>query len=388
MSNIFPFEYKHLNSQFEFRAPIIGLGAQDKSSLALAKNKEVYLSRSSGNLTDACEFKGFEKKLKYFIRYATVRDFAFDLHPDYVSRQLIHGLSQINGKHSNLFGIQHHHAHIASCIFEHNIKGEVIGVAFDGTGFGLDGNLWGGDFFVGDLRDFKRVAHLDYTPLVGAEAAILEPNRIAASLLYLIYGKRFLGLKIGFVKKIDVKKWNFLKKMLENKINSPLSCSAGRLFDAVSALLGLVDERIAFEAEGPIKLEQLANRFTHRDLKNMYYNYKLNRQTGFYIVDSRKIIRQIVNDLSKKKDLEKIAFKFHNTLAGLIFELANIIRRTSGIKRIVLSGGVFTNKLLSSLARTKLKEKGFKVFEHKTIPPSDASICLGQILIANSKRNK
>lgn len=385
-NNLFPFEYKHLRCEFEFKSPIIGLGGQDKSSLALARAEDIYLSQPAGNLACADELGKFEKKLRSFIRYALVKDFAFDLHPNYISSQFIRELARTAGEHLNLFAVQHHQAHIASCIFEHNIKGEVIGAAFDGTGFGSDGNLWGGDFFVGSFRNFKRVAHLAYMPLVGAEAAIWEPSRVASVLLYAIYGRKFLNLKIDFVKGLNKNKWVFLKKMLENKINSPLSCSVGRLFDAVSSLLGLVGERIAFEAEGPIKLEQLASRFSNTNLRNLYYNYKLNRQSGFYIIDSRPIIRGIVVDLEKKLEPEKIAFKFHNTLSKLILDMANIIRKNTGIKKIVLSGGVFANKLLSSLTRVKLNEKRFSVFEHRTFPPSDQSICLGQILIANSKR--
>ncbi len=386
MTKIFPFGYKHLNSRYEFKAPLIGLGGQDKNSLALARAKDIYISQPAGNLACADELNRFEKKLKSFIRYALVKDFAFDLHPNYISSQLIRELSQAAGKHFNLFAIQHHQAHIASCILEHNLKGKVIGVAFDGTGFGLDGNLWGGDFFAGNLRNFKRVAHLAYMPLVGAEAAIWQPSRIASSLLYTIYGKRFLNLKVDFVKRIDTKKWQYLKNMLENRINSPLSCSVGRLFDAVSSLLGLVRGRIAFPAEGPIKLEQLASGFSNTNLRNTYYNYKLNRQSGLYIIDTRQMIRGIVADSEKKLNVGKIAFKFHKTLAKLILEVTNIIRRNTGIKRAVLSGGVFQNKLLSSLARQELTKNGFSVFEHRVFPPSDESICLGQVLIANAKR--
>lgn len=385
MPKDFLFKTKKISSDFAFKYPIIGMGAQSKSSLALARGKDIFISEPCSDLSDAAEFEKFENILKSFIAKAGVKNFAFDLHPMYNYRQFIYDYRIKDAKGLKFFGIQHHQAHIASCIFENGLGGKVIGVAFDGTGFGADGNLWGGDFFTGGLKNLKRSAHLSYVPLIGGQEAILEPWRIACALLDSIYKERFPSLKIEFLKTLDKKKWAVLKTMLEKKINSPLSSSAGRLFDAVSALLGLVRNRISYEAEGPIKLERLANNFKTPSLKGLYYNSKIRQNDGIFVIDTSQVISGIVSDLEDGAGPEKIAFKFHNSLARIILATAAIMRKSTGINRVVLSGGVFQNKLLSRLTKDLLDKKSFKVFEHSKFSPSDSSICLGQIILANSR---
>ena len=385
MPEDFLFKTQKLSSKKEFRHPIIGLGAQSKTSLALARGRDIFISEPCSDLNDAVEFEKFENILKSFRGMAGVKHFAFDLHPSYSYRQLIYDYSLKGAKGIKFSGIQHHQAHIASCYFENNLQDKVIGVAFDGTGFGSDGNLWGGEFFTGNLKSFERAAHLSYIPLIGGEEAILEPWRISAALLYTIYRERFLDLKIGFVRSLDKKKWPALRTMLEKKINCPKSSSAGRLFDAVSALLGLVKTKINYEAEGPIKLEKLARNFKAPGLKGLYYNSRIRQDSGAWVVDTAQVISEIVSDLKNGVGLEKIAFKFHNSLAKIIFSTATLIRQSTAVNRVVLSGGVFQNKLLSSLTRDLLVKKGFKVFEHSKLSSSDASICLGQVILADSR---
>jgi len=386
MKKDFLFKTKRLNSTKEFKYPVIGLGAQSKTSLALARGREIFISEPCSDLNDAVEFEKFEYILKSFTDKFGVKNFAFDLHPAYNYRQLIYDYRLKGARGIKFFGIQHHQAHIASCMFENNLADKIIGVAFDGTGFGSDGNLWGGEFFTGNLKSFERAAHLNYMPLIGGQEAILEPWRIAAALLHGIFKDKLLNLKIDFVRGLDKKKWPVLRAMLEKKINSPLSSSAGRLFDAVSSLLGLVKAKITYEAEGPIKLENLAKNFKYSSLKGLYYNSKIKEDNGARIVDTREIVSGIVSDLKNGAGLEKIAFKFHNSLAGIILSTAELIRKTTSIDRIVLSGGVFQNKLLSSLTKALLTKKRFTVFEHLKLSPGDSSICLGQVVLADSMR--
>ena len=379
---------KKLNLDCVFKTPIIGVGAQGKSCLALGRAKSIYISEAGGDLTQADEVVKFEDKLENFTRIAGVRRFAHDLHPAYISTQLIYDYVRRRQNNCRLFGIAHHHAHIASAMAEHRLKGKVIGVAFDGTGLGLDGNFWGGDFFIATFNKFSRIAYLRYIPLIGGKEAILEPWRIACAWLDEIYEDKFLNLKIAFLKDIDKKKWQYLRKMKRCGLNSPLTSSVGRLFDAVSALLGLVKGKIAYEAEGPIKLEQAAGGFSHLNSKSrrFRYNYTVAKLAGTYIINPAQAIKEIVVDLEKAVEIGVISFKFHNTLATWIVDIATKIRRQTGLKRVVLSGGVFGNKLLSKLTLQMLKSEGFKVFEHKLFPPGDANISLGQIIIANAKR--
>jgi hydrogenase maturation protein HypF len=379
--------YKKFNLGFVFKAPIIGLGAQTNTCLALGVGRDIILSQTFSDLKQPEDLEEFQKTLKKFIRIAKVKRFAYDLHPDYTSTQIIRENLASSIKDCRLFAIQHHHAHIAACLLEHNIRSKVIGVAFDGTGFGLDNNLWGGEFFIADFKNCQRVAHLEYLPLIGGEQAILEPWRLTWAMLYRIYGDKFLNLKIDFLKIVDKNKWPYLNMMLEKNINCFSSSSAGRLFDAVSALLGLVKSRISYEAQGPIKLEKLANSFNDLKSPGLDYNYKVKKLKDVYIIDPAEIIKAIVFDLEKNIDLSKIAFKFHNTLAKIILDICIRINKQSGLNKVVLSGGVFQNKLLSNLTRELLVKAGFSPFEHKIFSSSDASICLGQIAVA-SKRER
>lgn len=374
--------YKKFDTKRRFKYPVIGLGAQAKSSLALGFKNEIYLSQPFADLSRVSEFKRFEKTLKEFIKFSGAKLFAYDLHPAYSYRELIYNYLE-NGFFA--FSVQHHEAHIGACCFENNINSDIIGVAFDGTGFGSDARLWGGDFFVGNLKNFKRVAQIRYFPLVGGEAAILEPWRIAASLVYGIYRERFFSLKIDFVKMLERQKWQHLEKMLKGRINSPLTSSVGRLFDAVSALLSLVRGKIAYEAEGPKRVEELAGGFKGLNSRGLCYNCKIKRDKNIYLISPDKIISGIVSDLEKRVQKEAIAFKFHNSLARIILDTAKIIRRDTGLKKVVFSGGVFANKLLSRLAKEMLAKNGFEVFVNKFLGPSDANICLGQVVIARER---
>jgi hydrogenase maturation protein HypF len=375
--------FRQFKTERRFNKPIIGLGAQAKSCLALGVGRRVFMSKPAGDLSQLAQLQHFENIFRTFSRFAKVQNFAFDLHPGYSSTQFIQEYAQGAGNHCRFFAIQHHHAHIASCMLENNLKSRVIGISFDGTGFGSDSKLWGGDFFIADFHRAQRLAHLRYIALPGSEEAILEPWRIACSWLFELYKDNFLKLPIDFLKALDKKKWALLKKMLANNINAPLTCSIGRLFDAVAALLGLVSSKINYEAEGPIKLEKLAWGFKASSGPNMYYNYKIDSRVCPFVIEPGLIIRGIVADLKREVAKNKIAFKFHNSLALIILDVARRIRAKAGINLVVLSGGVFANSLLSELVKDLLERNGFRVFQHRFFLAGDASIALGQIAIAD-----
>ncbi|MFH1778920.1 MAG: carbamoyltransferase HypF, partial [Candidatus Omnitrophota bacterium] len=299
---------------------------------------------------------------------------AFDLHPDYLSTKFAKSLNI-----SNEIGVQHHYAHMASFLAQGKPNGKVIGVTFDGTGFGLDGNIWGGEFLIGDLTGFERKGHLKYVPMPGGERAIKEPWRMAASWLYQIYGEDFLNLRIKFVDELDRSKWAILKKMIDRKINSPLTSSIGRLFDAVSSLIG-IRGKVEYEAQAAIELEGIAE----KDVRD-FYEFNIEPEGGLYVIDPSPIFISIVEDLRKNIATSVISARFHNSISRLINEVCMKLRDSLAIEVVVLSGGVFLNRYLVNKVKPQLVANGFKLLEDDRIPVGDSGISIGQALIADRR---
>jgi len=255
---------------------------------------------------------------------------------------------------------------------------KVIGVAFDGTGLGVDNRLLGAEFLVCDYKSFTRLAHLKEIPLLGGERAILEPWRVAAAWLYLTYKDKFLSLKINFVKNLDKQKWRILEKIYKISLNSPLASSMGRLFDAAGALV-LEKKNTVYEAELAITLEKLA--LSSRPQASGY-GFKITKTSDQYIIDPAPMFKQIVSDLKGKAPKREIAYRFHLTVAEMVRKTCLALKKETGIKRIVLSGGVFQNKLLLRLILDLLCKEGFRIFIHRILSPDDSGISLGQAVIA------
>jgi hydrogenase maturation protein HypF len=361
---------------FKIKKPILALGPQTKNTVCFGEGNFAYLSPLHPDLSNPADSANFERIVKYFLKKRP-RIIAYDLHPEYQSTK--HALN-LKPDTYHLIPIQHHHAHIASCMAENNLSNErVIGVAFDGTALGNDNNLWGAEFLVCNYRDFKRAGHLKEIPLLGAEKAILEPARVAAAWLYLIYKDKFLNLKSDLIKKIDKKKRQVLKNMYLSGFNSPLASSMGRLFDAVGSLV-LGKSKVKLEAELAIELEKIATRYT---LHATRYNFKILKNKDGYILDPLPIFRELIKDLKAKESEEKIAYRFHLTVAEMIRKMCLILRKEDKINRVVLSGGVFQNNLLLCLALDLLYKEDFKVFTHKSLSCNDSGISLGQVAVAN-----
>ena len=268
---------------------------------------------------------------------------------------------------------------MASFFAQEKPNGKVIGITFDGTGFGLDGNIWGGEFLVGDLNDFERKGHLKYVPMPGGEQAIKEPWRMAASWLYQIYGEEFLNLRIKFVEQLDRSKWAILKKMIDGKINSPLTSSIGRLFDAVSSLIGIRD-KVEYEAQAAIELEGIAE----KDIRD-FYEFNIEPKEGLYLIDPSPIFISIVEDLRKNIATSVISARFHNSISRLINEACMKLRDSLAIGVVVLSGGVFLNRYLVNKVKPQLVANGFRLLENDKIPVGDSGISIGQALIADGR---
>ncbi|MFZ2357358.1 MAG: hypothetical protein WAW67_06040 [Candidatus Omnitrophota bacterium] len=373
-------QIKKIKLPFEVRKPTLSLGTQTKNTVCLAKGSFALLSPVHADLSNPRDFLSFKKAVEYFLK-AKPSVIAYDLHPEYQSTKYALQLSAISYQ---LSAVQHHHAHIAACMAENALQNQkVIGVAFDGTGLGTDELIWGGEFLICDYKNFKRKAHLKELPLLGANKAILEPWRLAAFWLSESYGEEFLNLDIAFTKGIKKDEWQVLKKMYLTNFNSPQASSMGRLFDAVGSLV-LAKYKVRFEAQLAIELEKLAQRYLiSSQVPARGYPFKIIKTKEGFIIDPANIFKQIVTDLKSKEKKEKIAYSFHLTVAEIVKKVCLLLRKETGIKNVVLSGGVFQNKLLLSLSSDLLYKQGFYVFTHKILFCNDSSVSLGQAVIAS-----
>ncbi|PIP68144.1 MAG: hypothetical protein CO035_07265 [Candidatus Omnitrophica bacterium CG_4_9_14_0_2_um_filter_42_8] len=371
-------KYTKIILPFSIKSSVLALGAQSKAGFCFAKGRLAYLSDAEGDLGDLKNFKKFEKGVKKLQRELKINPkiIACDLHPEYTATKYANEL--VKGEGWRVKKVQHHEAHIASCIADNKIKGKVIGIAFDGTGFGSDGNIWGGEFFVGNIKRLKRVAYLKYVPMPGGEASIREPWRMAFSYLYGIYGSDMRLLR-RFAPRNDSLKT--LIQVLNKKINMPLTSSMGRLFDGVSSLIGVCNFA-GYEGEAAIRLEKIISARGSRLETQGKYKFKYTNERGMMIIDWGPVIRDVVKDLKRDVKKPEISLKFHNAICYMIRDVCNILRKKYRIKKVCMSGGVFQNSYLKNSIRPLLEKEGFKVFLHKNVPAHDGSISLGQAVLA------
>ncbi|MDD4980503.1 MAG: hypothetical protein PHC54_04430 [Candidatus Omnitrophica bacterium] len=369
-------ELKKIKLPFKIKKAVLALGPQKKNRVCFTRGNYAYMSPLHADLNNPGDFFSFEKSVKYFLK-KNPKIIACDLHPEYQSTKYGQNL-QLTAYSLQL--IQHHHAHIASCMVENSLKNQkVIGVAFDGTGLGADNRLWGGEFFICNYKNFKRAAHLKEIPLLGAERAISEPIRLAIIWLYLIYKDRFLNLGLDLLKKIKREKWGVLKKMYLAGFNSPLTSSMGRLFDAAASLvLGKAEAK--FEAELAMELEKIA---VSCKLSAISYKFKISKDNDTYILDPALMFKEIIADLKNREPREKVAYRFHLTIAQMARKMCLILRKENKINTVVLSGGVFQNNLLLRMVLDLLYKEDFRVFTHNKLSSNDSGISLGQAAIAN-----
>lgn len=360
-----------LNFQVAKDAPqILACGGELKSTFCLNKGEEFYMSHHIGDLENIETLSSFEDGIEHFKRLLDInpRIVAYDLHPEYMSTKYAVSLDL-----KNKIAVQHHHAHIASCMAENDLNEEVIGVAFDGTGYGEDGNLWGGEFFTGKYDGFKRYGQFEYVKMPGGEAAIKEPWRMAVSYLCKI-GK---VLEVSrFLNQMHVNKVDAIIQMMDKNVNCPLTSSVGRLFDAVSALIGIRRE-INYEGQAAIELEYVSC----MDYKGEY-QFAISDSKEVFEVSVDDIFKGIVSDILKKVSINTISAKFHETMSNIVLKGCNKICDVTGLKKVALSGGVFQNMILLEKSVSKLESDGFKVYVHSKVPANDGGIALGQAVIA------
>ncbi len=360
--------------------PILACGAEDKNTFCLTKGNHAFLSQHIGDMENEETLEHFENTIELYKKLFRVQPeiIAYDMHPEYLSTKYALEVGLESGL--SLIPVQHHHAHIVSCLVENEVEGPVIGVAFDGTGYGTDGTIWGGEFLLADWRRFQRVGHLEYVPLPGGAAAIKKPYRMALSYLYTLLGEDFSidGLPIGKVNSVEL---DIIRQQLKRGINCPLTSSAGRLFDAVSALVGVKGE-IDYEAQAAIELEMLAPDEAG-ELGQEVYPFNIVEQQGMRVVKLGELFSAIVQDVKSQVPVDRISLRFHKIMAQIIAEMCKLIAKEDGINKVALSGGVFQNRLLLKLATGALHQAGFSVLTHRLVPCNDGGISLGQAVISN-----
>jgi hydrogenase maturation protein HypF len=387
---------------------VLGCGAEDKNTFCLTRDNYAFVSQHIGDMENMETLEHFDSTISLYKRLFHVEPaiVAYDLHPDYLATKYARELGESGLK---LVPVQHHHAHIASCLADNGLESPVIGVAFDGTGMGTDGNIWGGEFLIADYRSYKRVGHLEYLPLPGGAAAIKRPYRTAIGYILTLLGEDALnaviatlnGVKgkqsqlasIGQVSEVEI---DVIKRQIERRINSPLNSSMGRLFDAISALLGIKGE-IDYEGQAAVELEMAAYSSViarpvpsgARELDEAIsdvqesYPYRIVEDEGVRIVRLGDLLSAVIEDLHQGISQGEISVKFHNTVARMINEMCHLIADETSVRQVALSGGVFQNRLLLRKTVSLLESSGFRVFTHRQVPCNDGGISLGQAVIAN-----
>jgi len=351
----------------ETKMQILALGGQQKSTICVSKNGYSYLSQYLGDLEKFRCYENFKYILKHFNNLfdIDVEIVVHDIHPTYLSTKYakLHKTRTMQ--------VQHHHAHMVSCMAEHLIYEPVIGVIFDGTGFGLDGAVWGGEFFIGTRHSFKRVGQLEYVKIQGGQQAIEEPWRCAASYL------KALGYdSLDIIQGVEREKIEVVKQALNSGINCFLSSSIGRLFDAIAALTG-IRNNINYDGQAAIELENVIN-----DEIEECYPWNFEERDGMFHLQYKDIIEGVLKDVKRKELVAIISAKFHNSLAQATCALVCKLGEREAIKKVMLSGGVFENQYLLRKVYKNLIKSGFKVFYNKQIPINDGGLSFGQLHVA------
>lgn len=359
----------HLQMERAKPKTVLAVGAHLKNTVALAVGPNAFVSQHIGDLETPQAFEAFQRVIADFERLyeAHPRIIACDLHPDYLSTQYAQGhkLPKLS--------VQHHYAHVLACMAENELDGPVLGVSWDGTGYGLDGTIWGGEFLLATRESFTRVAYLRPFRLPGGEHAVREPRRSALGVLYELYGDALFSMtEFAPVRAFSERELEILRTMLQKDLNSPYTSSVGRLFDALASIVGLRQIN-RFEGQAAMELEFAL----HGIETDESYDFALSEET----LDWGPMLRSLVGDVRDSVSVGKIAAKFHKTLVEMIVAVA----RRVGEERVVLTGGCFQNLYLTERAIARLREEGFRVYWHQRIPPNDGGIALGQIVAAWAK---
>lgn len=377
---IYPLRRGRGYAPFPVRLPwetptMLAVGGELKNTFCLTRDRYAFLSHHIGDLANYETLQAFEGGIDHFERLFRIEPsaLAYDLHPDYMATR--YALERAEREGLPAIGVQHHHAHIAACMAEHGLPEgqQVIGVSFDGTGYGDDGAIWGGEFLLADYRSYQRVFHLDYIPMPGGEAAVREPWRLA--LAWLAKAEMGWEPELPAVNVANPDARETIRRMLDTGLNTPLTSSMGRLFDAVSSLAG-VRQSINYEAQAAIELEAIVDRD-----EGQAYVFDI----GDGSIDPINVIRAAVEDVLSGVATHRIAARFHRGVANMVVDVCRALRERNGGEEIVLSGGVWQNMILLSWTVRMLRDSGFHVYVHRKVPANDGGLALGQAAVASSR---
>ncbi len=362
-----------------FDAPsVLACGAQEKNTFCLTRDRYAFVSQHIGDMENEETLEHFTRTVELYKRLFRVKPeiVAHDMHPDYLSTRYALDSAASAGK--KLVAVQHHHAHIVSAMVDSGIDSPVIGVAFDGTGYGTDGHIWGGEFLVADRRSFTRAAQLQYLPLAGGDLAVRKPYRTAVGYLLTLLGEGSLDLDLPFLAGLDRNELDVISQQLKRSLNAPLTSSCGRLFDAVSALIGIRSE-VQYDAQAAIELEMIAQ---GSPAEKGEYPFSISVSHGTRVIGFELLFRSVISDLRANTSQAEIAARFHNTVARIISTVCRDISRETGLTQVALSGGVFQNRLLTRKTVVLLRNDELKVITHRQVPCNDGGISLGQVAVA------
>jgi hydrogenase maturation protein HypF len=364
--------------------PMLAVGGQFKGVFALGNHSQAFLSHHIGDLDQLEAALQFERDIALYEEMFAIRPkvIVHDLHPEYLST--IYAAERSDRGDMLRIGVQHHHAHMASCMAENGLNEPVIGVTFDGTGYGVDTTLgeptiWGGEFLTGDYEQFERAAHFRNVALPGGDKAVREPWRMAAAHLLDALGDASL-----LRDRISATALRIAQRMISQQLNAPLTSSVGRLFDAVASIAGVRDF-VTYEGQAAVELEWLAIDVpTDREYPFEVVSARDTAESPL-VIDTRPMIRAIVKDVESRTSSARIARRFHSTLVSIIAHTCQHLRDTSGLNAVVLSGGVFMNTILATEVFARLTACGFRVYRHHRVPPNDGGLCLGQLSVGAAR---
>ncbi len=355
--------------------PVLACGAALKNTVCLTKEDRAFISQHIGDLENLATYGAFRDTIAHLQRILAItpQAIACDLHPDYLSTRYATEQSDLP-----VIQVQHHHAHIVSAMAENHLDGRVIGLAFDGTGYGPDGTIWGGEVLLAENNRYERAAFLEPLPMPGGAAAIKAPWRMAISYLYQAFGESFRDLDTPFMASVDLKEADILVAMMQQRLNAPLTSSMGRLFDGIAALIGLRSS-VAFEGQAAMELEMIAAPEAAAP-----YDFSWQASDHGLRIPTAPIIQGVVTDIQHGLSNAHISRRFHTTLIHLLTDLCSYLHRQTELDRVVLSGGTFQNAILLEELSRSLAKNGFAVYAHRLVPPNDGGISLGQAVAAGA----
>ncbi|MFN5873231.1 MAG: carbamoyltransferase HypF, partial [Aphanizomenon sp.] len=377
---------------FEKIPPILAMGSELKNTFCLLREGEAILSQHLGDLENVSAFNAYQETLNLYLNLFEHKPeiIAIDKHPEYLSSKLGKELATVNN--IKLAEIQHHHAHIAACMAENQISLDtkpILGIAFDGLGYGEDGTLWGGEFLLADYQSFQRLATFKPMPMIGGKQAIYQPWRNTYSQLINAFSWQEIQEKyrdLEIIKFLEHKNPKLLNQIIEKGINSPLTSSVGRLFDAVAAAIGICPEQCSYEGQAAIEMEAIADtNILNNDKETLNYSFKLEKSANIYYIDTSSTWREILDDIKQHISSSEIAAKFHQSLAITTVKIVKQLKQENQFNQVVLTGGVFQNQILLQQVKMRLEKLEINVLTHSIVPTNDGGLSLGQSVIAAAK---